>query len=145
MITRQRNILIYIVLIFSSLASCTKMNPGEQKEDKDNYYVKYVAYENSSRIMLTDIVISTPNGDMTFPASSEFEQTVGPVQKGFQAHITVNGKGYTKGNPAYIEIHVSKNKEPFIIKLLARANVGTGVYDIGYGSGSATFYVGSDE
>jgi hypothetical protein len=141
-----KNSIFYMIIVFLSLISCNKINTEEAIEDNnDNYYVKYVAYEDSERIMITDVIINTPDGEMTFPGSSKFEKSIGPIKKGFQASITVMGKGYKNGNPAYIEIHVSKNKEPFTIKLLKEANIGTGINDIGYGSGTATFIIGSEE
>ena len=136
-----RKIIILLIPLFF-LISCNKLN--REGNNDDNYYVKYIAYENSSRIMLTDVTINTSDGIMSFPASSEFEKTIGPVKKGFKASITVNGKGYS-GNPAYIEIHVRKNNEPFAIKVVEEGDVGTGINDVGYGYIHTAYVIGSDE
>ena len=133
--------IVLLILPLITLISCNKLN--SESNGDDNYYVKYIAYENSSGIMLTEIIINTSDGLMSFPASSSFEKTIGPVKKGFKASITANGKGYR--GIAYIEIHVSNNNEPFAIKVLKEGNVGTGINDVGYGHISATYEVGSEE
>ncbi|WP_316764993.1 hypothetical protein [Pedobacter aquatilis] len=84
---------------------------NNEKAIDDNYYVKYVISSSYPRIF-SDWSVSTPQGRYTKNdyQTRRWEQTYGPVKKGFKCEVIVGS-----GEPT-IEIHASKNQEPFALK-----------------------------
>ena len=124
-----------VIALLTSIASCDK------SEDPDVYYVKYKVYENAENLEIEHVSVNTENGIQRLYGDSDFEVIVGPVEKGFEASILVEGSGY-RSDYAYIEIYVSVNTEPFALKLQKEGNVGLGVNSGMPGSMSATYIVG---
>ena len=133
------NLLSIIVVLFSSLVACNKVESANT--DSDNYYVKYIFYKDATRMQIDNITINTEKGEQVLHGSSNFEVVIGPVEKGFEASILVEGSGY-RSDYAYIEIYVSVNTEPFALKLQKEGNVGLRVNSGMPGSMSATYIVG---
>lgn len=77
----------------------------------DNYYVKYII-SSSYPLIFSNWSVTTPEGNYTKNnyQTRHWEQTYGPVKKGFKCVVQVGN-----GSPT-IEIYVSKNQEPFALK-----------------------------
>jgi hypothetical protein len=93
--------------------------PGcNEKEEPDEYYVKYAVSSNTiySQLTLYTTVNNENNVDLnyTFYAGAPWEKIIGPVQKGFNATLEVScvDAELLIG----LEIYVSKNDSPFAIK-----------------------------
>ena len=107
--------IISIFTIFIAFSSCNKekMDNEDETTIKDNYYVKYVI-SCSYPTVFSDWSVTTPQGKYTKNdyQTRRWEQTYGPVKKGFKCEVQVG-----RGAPT-IEIHVSKNQEPFALKTI---------------------------
>ena len=99
-------------------SACTNADePDTQKsetEKKDNYYVRYEISNGSAFPVRGNV--ATEKGNLDF--SGKFNETFGPVPKGFRAYAYARfyheGRG---GSTNYnIRIYVSKNTEPFVLK-----------------------------
>lgn len=82
------------------------------------YYIKYEA--NASSIYydarLIEVTITNEDGQKeTFDPGRSFEMIIGPVKKGFNAHLEVNSIS-TAPMQLYLELSVSKNDGPFATK-----------------------------
>ena len=83
----------------------------------DNYYVKYVISTDYPYIF-SNWTVTTPEGNYTKNdyQTRYWEKTYGPVKKGFKCEVIVgNGK-------STIQIYVSKNQEPFALKMTKDSN-----------------------
>jgi hypothetical protein len=105
-------LMIISVLTIFTFSSCDK----EEMDNKetvinDNYYVKYVISSSYPKIF-SNWSVTTPDGKYTKNnyQTRHWEQTYGPVKKGFKCEAQVGN-----GEPT-IEIYVSKNQEPFALK-----------------------------
>ncbi len=104
-----------LIAIFIALSSCSKDEPNINENDKpsvsDNYYVKYVISSYYPGIF-SNWSVTTSEGKYTKNdyQTRHWEQTYGPVKKGFKCEVQVENGGPT------IEIYVSKNQEPFALK-----------------------------
>lgn len=99
-----------------TLSSCNKEDTDTDSNNtptvtNDNYYVKYVISSNYPRIF-SNWSVTTPQGKYTKNdyQTRHWEQTYGPVKKGFKCEVLVEN-----GEPT-IEIYASKNQEPFALK-----------------------------
>ena len=120
----NRVIGILTAIFMIALLSCN----GDDKEtviDKDetvindNYYVKYVISCSYPHVF-SNWSVSTPDGTYTRNnyQTRRWEQTYGPVKKGFNCSASVRN-----GNPSIaIEIYVSKNSEPLALKTTSKGN-----------------------
>ena len=83
---------------------------------KDNYYVKYVINGTGAYGRFSDWTVTTPEETYTNSGyqTRSWNQTYGPVKKGFKCDVQVGN--YIWEAPI-IEIHVSKNEEPFALKV----------------------------
>ena len=105
---RLLTISILSILTFSS---CSK----EEMDNNDNYYVNYIIKAPGPYGRFSNWTASTPDGtysNMGYQTSS-WNQTFGPVKKGFNCMVQI---GHYQGGTPTIEIHVSKNEEPFALK-----------------------------
>jgi hypothetical protein len=119
--------LLIALLLFSLFCSCDREecpcrcgrdnclengnSANTSKNESASYYVKYTAscyYPN----ILESVTVSTTKGTESFNLHGKrsWEKTYGPVNKGFNANISVSGYNCT------IEIYVAKNNEPFALK-----------------------------
>ena len=102
----------------------------EVKEEVAEYYVKYVANSQNRYFSITGVTVATDKGTQSYNYSSSarktWEQTYGPVKKGFRASITVNGDKI--GN---VEIYCCRGGEPFALKA-SRSGSGSLQYTINY-------------
>jgi hypothetical protein len=112
----KRSILISTLMIISALTiftffSCNKAEIDNNTVVNDNYYVKYVI-SSIYPYIFSNWTVTTPEGNYTKNdyQTRHWEQTYGPVKKGFKCEVQVKS-----GQPT-IEIYVSKNQEPFALK-----------------------------
>ena len=113
-------VLLSVLLTLLAFSSCTNEEPSpsntQQGTETDaNYYVKYTAlayggvgYENAR---IESVTVETETGSKTIePNVKSWEETYGPVSKGFKAKIQATGASKT------VRIYVCRGEEPFVIK-----------------------------
>lgn len=113
-------VLLSVLLTLLTFSSCTNEEPSpsntQQGTETDaNYYVKYTAlayggvgYENAR---IESVTVETETGTKTIePNVRSWEETYGPVSKGFKAKIQATGASKT------VRIYVCRGEEPFVIK-----------------------------
>jgi len=122
------NGILTMMLVISALTvfafySCKKVNTNETATN-DNYYVKYVIKGNGAYGRFSNWTATTPQGTYTNSGTqvSSWNQTYGPVSKGFKCEVQIGN--YISGAPT-IEIHTSKNSEPFALKVTKTGNSAT--------------------
>lgn len=102
-------------MIISALTILTFTSCNSEEIDNtrvnDNYYVKYVISSNYP-YLFSNWSVTTPEGNYTKNdyQTRRWEQTYGPVKKGFKCDVQV------KNGQPNIEIFVSKNQDPFALK-----------------------------
>ena len=118
-------VLITIVTIFT-YSSCKKEGTN-QTVTNDNYYVRYTIKGNGAYGRFSNWTATTPQGTYTNSGTqvSSWSQTYGPLSIGFKSEVRIGN--YISGAPT-IEIHVSKNSEPFALKVTNTGN--SAVYTI---------------
>jgi len=101
-----------ILVILISLSSCNKDKDKVEMGISDEYYVKYVIKGNGTYIYFSDFSVNTGQGNVSFSGYQyhSWNQTYGPVKKGFRASVSVGSSLVT------VEIYVSKNNGPFALK-----------------------------
>ena len=124
---KQGSLMITFMLIsvsaILSFSSCKKGGTNETVTN-DNFYVKYVIKGNGTYGRFSNWTATTPQGTYTNSGTqvSSWNQTYGPVSKGFKCEVQIGN--YISGAPT-IEIHVSKNNEPFALKVTNSGNSAT--------------------
>lgn len=112
-----KTLMIISVLTALTFSSCDKAEMRNKDENglSDNYYVKYVIKGYGTYGRFSNWTATTPEGGYsnTGYQTRSWNQTFGPVKKGFTCKVQI--KDYISGAPT-IEIHVSKNQEPFALK-----------------------------
>lgn len=118
----KQGILTYTLMIISTLAiftfsSCNKEEMDITPAPDDNYYVNYIIKGPSPYGRFSNWTVTTPDGTYSNTGTqvSSWNQTYGPVKKGFKCEVQIGD--YQGGTPT-IEIHVSKNEEPFTLKAI---------------------------
>lgn len=108
--------LIIIILTVFTFSSCSKKEMDNKTEINNNYYVKYIIKGPGAYGRFSNWTATTPEGKYTNSGyqTRSWNQTYGPVKKGFKCEVKI--KDYISGAPT-IEIHVSKNDEPFALKV----------------------------
>lgn len=107
--------LMFISLIFC-ISSCDKNDmDNNEPELSDNYYVQYIIRGNGAYGRFSNWTATTPQGIYTNNGLQvrSWNQTYGPVNKGFKCEVIIDNYIYREPT---IEIHVSKNEEPFALK-----------------------------
>jgi hypothetical protein len=109
-------VILFSVLIVSTFYSCSKEDKNSDTGMTDNYYVKYVIKGNGAYGRFSNWTATTPQGIYTNSGyqTTSWNQTYGPVKKGFKCEVQIGN--FISGAPT-IEIHVSKNSEPFSLKI----------------------------
>lgn len=110
--------------IFFALSSCEKdetetATPNDNYND--NYYVNYIIKAPGPYGRFSNWTASTPDGTYSNNGYQvrSWNQTYGPVKKGFNCRVQI---GDFQGGTPTIEIHVSKNQEPFALKTTKTGN-----------------------
>ncbi len=106
-------LMIISVLTIFVFSSCSKEGANN---NNDNYYVKYIIYGNGTYGRFSNWTVTTPEATYTNSGyqTRSWNQTYGPVKKSFKCEVQVSD--YIGGAPT-IEIYVSKNEEPFALKV----------------------------
>lgn len=117
-----------LALVISTLTvfifySCKKKRINEIVVN-NNYYVKYQIKGNGAYSRFSNWTATTPQGiySNTGTQVSSWEQTYGPMNKGFKCEVQISN--FIGGAPT-IEIYVSKNSEPFSLKVAKTGNSAT--------------------
>ncbi|RYE04599.1 MAG: hypothetical protein EOP51_35235 [Sphingobacteriales bacterium] len=107
-----------------SILSFTSCEKGETNETNDNFYVKYVIKGNGAYGRFSNWTATTPQGMYTNSGTqvSGWSQTYGPLTRGFKCEVRI---GNSIGASPTIEILVSKNNEPFALKVTNTGNSAT--------------------
>lgn len=115
----RRGILSTLLMVTWTLFSCNKQ--GTDTNSPDNYYVKYIIDGNGAYGRFSNWTTTTPDGIYSNSGyqTRSWVQTYGPVKKGFKCEVQVGD--YLSGAPT-IEIYVSKNAEPFALKVSKTGN-----------------------
>lgn len=90
---------------------------SDQSAKNDSYYLKYVISSSYPRIF-SNWTVTTPQGNYTKNGyqTRRWKETYGPKKKGFKCEVYVSN-----GEPT-IGIYVSKNQEPFALKISKKRN-----------------------
>lgn len=117
----KQGIFTYRLILISTLAiftfsSCNKEETDNCPAPVDNYYVNYSIKGPGPYGRFSNWTVTTPNGTYSNTGTqvSSWNQTYGPVKKRFNCEVQIGD--YQGGTPT-IEIHVSKNEEPFALKV----------------------------
>ena len=105
-------------LAILTFSSCSKEEMGNNDTiNNDNYYVNYIIVAPGPYGRFSNWTASTPEGTYSNSGyqTSSWNQTYGPINKGFECRVQIGD--YQGGIPT-IEIHVSKNEEPFALKAI---------------------------
>src|SRR6188474_3102029 len=80
-----------ILVILIALTSCKKDETNTTTND--DYFVKYVIKGNGTYIYFSDFSVNTDQGNVSFSGYQykSWNQTYGPVKKGFSASVSVIG------------------------------------------------------
>lgn len=111
---------LFLAILFA-LSSCEKDDAETNATTNDNYYVNYIIKAPGPYGRFSNWTASTPDGTYSnngYQVSS-WNQTYGPVKKGFNCRVQI---GDFQGGTPTIEIHVSKNQEPFALKTTKTGN-----------------------
>ena len=117
----KQGILTFTLMVISTLAiftfsSCNKEEMDINPAPNDNYYVNYIIRGPGAYGNFSDWTATTPDGTYSNSGyqTRSWNQTYGPVKKGFNCEVQIGD--YIGGTPT-IEIPVSKNEEPFALKV----------------------------
>lgn len=108
-------LLIICIMSIFTFSSCSKVD-NTAAVTPDNYYVKYVIHGNGTYGRFSNWTATTPQGNYTNSGIqvTSWSQTYGPINKGFLCKVQI---GSFIDRAPTIEIHVSKNQEPFALKV----------------------------
>ena len=103
-------ITIFSLSLFMALASCKKEE--NKTTTNDEYYVKYIIKGNGTYIYFSNFSVNSDQGNVSFSGYQyrSWNQTYGPVKKGFRASVSVKSSYVT------VEIYASKNNGAFALK-----------------------------
>ena len=118
----KQGIFTYTLILISTLAIFTFSSCSKEETDNtpapapvDNYYVNYRITGPGPYGRFSNWTVTTPDGTYSNTGTQvrSWNQTYGPVKKRFKCEVQIGD--YIGGTPT-IEIHVSKNEEPFALK-----------------------------
>ena len=107
--------LLFISLSFCIL-SCDKDDIDyPEPVQSDKYYVQYTISGNGAYGRFSNWTATTPQGIYANNGKQirGWNEAYGPVDRGFKCEVIIDD--YIGGTPT-IQIHVSKNEEPFVLK-----------------------------
>ncbi len=112
-------LILIISLTYLTITSCNK--DDSNSVSNDNYYVKYIITGNGTYGRFSNWTATTPQGTYSNNGIQvrSWSQTYGPVVKGFLCKVQIGN--YISGVPN-IQIQVSKNQEPFALKISNNGN-----------------------
>lgn len=112
-------LILIISLAFLTITSCNK--DDSSTASNDNYYYKYVITGNGTYGRFSNWTATTPQGVYSNNGIqvTGWTQTYGPVSKGFLCKVQIGS--FIWAAPT-IDILVSKNQEPFALKVSQNGN-----------------------
>ena len=123
--------IVYLIFAICTLMACDKSStsPSYEQPKDDNiadiYYVRYCFDEGGSGGRY-NISYTREDGKRTnlsnIVPGEHFERTVGPVNLGFKATLTVTSTSGSNNPNARIEI--KKNDSPFLVKIEGNSSYG---------------------
>lgn len=118
--TLRPSLIMTVFCVCAILLTLTISCKKEDKEDTDEYYVKYEV--NSSSIYTgqkLNVTYTNDKGQSTstqINARTKWETIVGPVKKGFNASMRIKTDGSATSLTMSAQISVSKNSSAFAVK-----------------------------
>jgi len=116
----MKKTILLAVVITSLLVSCSDTDGIEVDIVEDEYYVKYIIKSQTiySTSKIAEIKMENNSIEEFTFNNGNWEMTIGPVKKGFNA--SCDARHDTSQNLARtyidVEIHASKNNDPFALK-----------------------------
>ena len=126
--------IIYLLLcVFPMLLSC---NNEKESDELTEYYVRYeydftYDYNSGRNIPKWKFSFKTVDGTIIdiISKNNQFNETIGPVRKGFEANISVSWmEGYGSGI-TNLKIYVAKGNEPFALKEISNSTTASYTID----------------
>lgn len=107
---------ISLIISLFALFIITSCDKEEEASSNDSNYVRYEISGNGAYGRFSNWTATTPNGTYSNNGyqTASWSQTYEPVNRGFNCRVQIGN--YISGPPT-IEIHVSKNSEPFVLKV----------------------------
>ncbi len=119
----MKKVILPLAILFTALSftSCQgDDDEGFPVENKDEYYVKYIVKSQTiySTSKVAQIKMENNSTEEFAWGNGNWEMTIGPVKKGFNASCDARHDVSQVLARTYIdiEIHVSKNNGPFALK-----------------------------
>jgi hypothetical protein len=121
-------------------SSCSK----EDKPEAKIYYVKYEVSSSTPYDGKLDVMVTAEEGNYSIAEGSytrkfvinthsSWETVIGPVSRGFNAHLKVSIDDYYGISPSlYTQISVSKDSGPFVVRQIDGSDEPRRYIDISY-------------
>lgn len=118
----MKKVFLLLAVLFTavSFTSCESDDEDFPVENNDEYYVKYIIKSQTiySTSKIAEIKMENNSIEEFTFNNGNWEMTIGPVKKGFNA--SCDARHDTSQNLARtyidVEIHASKNNDPFALK-----------------------------
>jgi hypothetical protein len=147
LIIKQRRYKLRTVILMGMLALISSISCS--KEDKPEteakiYYVKYEVSSSTPYIGKLDVTVTAEDGNYSIAEGSytrkfiidthsSWEAVIGPVSRGFNAHLKVSIDDYYNVSPSlYTQISVSKDSGPFVVRQIDGSDEPRRSVDISY-------------
>ena len=118
----MKKVFLVLAVLFTavSFTSCESDDEDFPVEKNDEYYVKYIVKSQTiySTSKIAEIKMENNSIEKLTFNNGNWEMTIGPVKKGFNASCDARHDTSQSLARTYIdvEIHVSKNNDPFALK-----------------------------
>jgi len=120
----------FFIAVLIAASSCNEEDicPNNETEAKDSYYVRYEIQGAGTYNYFSNWAVTTPQGKYTSSGYQvkSWTQTYGPINKGFKCDAQVYDGNCT------IEIYVSRNQEPFALKVTKTGSSSSASYTIDF-------------
>ena len=121
-VNKMKKVILVLAVLFTavSFTSCESDDEDFPVEKNDEYYVKYIVKSQTiySTSKIAEIKMENNSIEEFTFNNGNWEMTIGPVKKGFNASFDARHDTSQFLARTYIdvEIHVSKNNDPFALK-----------------------------
>lgn len=111
----MRNLVYLLICLFFVFGCSSKEQPNEDGQIAESqYFVKYVSNGLEGTYSVTYVDEDGRSVELSNIKGADFERTVGPVTKGFNAKYSV--KGTLNYTTIAVRIEIKKDNEPFVVK-----------------------------